>query len=240
MLRTQQVTYEDGSGASQEIWIRQGDDPDIPDDATNVRHGGFGTDSLSVPNLEVLLGAIYALERIAQDSERDHIPIMETLCAYIRENSFARARGPRPRRLGAAARRQRGRPRGASGTAAGAVWLLQLRIQGIALGSGPRRPAHRPPGGADGDRPPAGGAHRPRTPPAERGNWGRHGQRGWLPSRSARRQPATRRPDRPRPRPRAAGRNPARRGEPAIRRPQGLDMCAHVPEVGGFYRFQRI
>lgn len=42
------------------------------------------------PNLEVRLGALYALERIAQDSERDHIPIMETLCAYIRENSNAR------------------------------------------------------------------------------------------------------------------------------------------------------
>ena len=43
----------------------------------------------TVPNLEVRLGAIYALERIAQDSERDHIPIMETLCAYIRENAPA-------------------------------------------------------------------------------------------------------------------------------------------------------
>jgi len=41
------------------------------------------------PNLEVRLGAIYALERIAQDSERDHIPIMETLCAYVRENAPA-------------------------------------------------------------------------------------------------------------------------------------------------------
>lgn len=36
------------------------------------------------PNLEVRLGAIYALERIARDSERDHWPIMEVLCAYIR------------------------------------------------------------------------------------------------------------------------------------------------------------
>jgi hypothetical protein len=44
----------------------------------------------TIPNLEVRLDAIYALERIAQDSERDHIPIMETLCAYIRENSHWR------------------------------------------------------------------------------------------------------------------------------------------------------
>jgi uncharacterized protein YjbI with pentapeptide repeats len=36
------------------------------------------------PKLEVRLGAIYALERIARDSERDHWPIMEVLMAYVR------------------------------------------------------------------------------------------------------------------------------------------------------------
>lgn len=41
------------------------------------------------PNIEVRLGAIYALERISQDSERDHIAVMETLCAYVRENAKA-------------------------------------------------------------------------------------------------------------------------------------------------------
>ncbi|MEA3048528.1 MAG: hypothetical protein QOG84_364 [Sphingomonadales bacterium] len=49
----------------------------------------FDNQEVSEPNLEVRIGAIYALERIAQDSERDHIPIMETLCAYIRENAPA-------------------------------------------------------------------------------------------------------------------------------------------------------
>jgi hypothetical protein len=44
------------------------------------------------PKLEVRLGAIYALERIADDSERDHWPIMEVLTAYIRENSPAKGR----------------------------------------------------------------------------------------------------------------------------------------------------
>ena len=39
------------------------------------------------PNIEVRLGAIYALERIAQDFLRDHWPIMEVLSAYIRENA---------------------------------------------------------------------------------------------------------------------------------------------------------
>ena len=39
------------------------------------------------PNVEVRLGAIYALERIALDSRRDHLQVMEILCAYIRENA---------------------------------------------------------------------------------------------------------------------------------------------------------
>ncbi|MEQ9676037.1 MAG: pentapeptide repeat-containing protein [Roseovarius indicus] len=41
------------------------------------------------PNLEVRIGAIYALERIAQDSDRDHVQIMEILCAYVRGNATA-------------------------------------------------------------------------------------------------------------------------------------------------------
>jgi len=42
---------------------------------------------LTEPNIEVRIGAIYALERLSQDSERDHIQIMEILCAYIRQNA---------------------------------------------------------------------------------------------------------------------------------------------------------
>ena len=38
-------------------------------------------------NIEVRLGAIYALERISQDSDRDHMQIMEILCAHIRTNA---------------------------------------------------------------------------------------------------------------------------------------------------------
>ncbi len=41
------------------------------------------------PNLEVRIGAIYALERIARTSLDDHIQIMEILTAYIRENAKA-------------------------------------------------------------------------------------------------------------------------------------------------------
>lgn len=47
------------------------------------------------PNLEVRMGAILSLERIAQDSTthdrgRDHVMVMQILCEYIRENSNAR------------------------------------------------------------------------------------------------------------------------------------------------------
>jgi hypothetical protein len=41
------------------------------------------------PNLEVRLGGIYALERIAFDSPRDHWSIMEVLTAYVRHNAPA-------------------------------------------------------------------------------------------------------------------------------------------------------
>lgn len=37
--------------------------------------------------LEIRLGGIYALERIARDSEQDHWPIMEVLTAYVRQHS---------------------------------------------------------------------------------------------------------------------------------------------------------
>jgi len=46
------------------------------------------------PNIEVRLGAIYALERIAQDSARDHWTIMEVLTAYVRQNAPAPAEKP--------------------------------------------------------------------------------------------------------------------------------------------------
>jgi hypothetical protein len=48
----------------------------------------------TVPNIEVRIGAILSLERIAQDSTahdkgRDHVRVMEVLCAYIRHNAPA-------------------------------------------------------------------------------------------------------------------------------------------------------
>ncbi len=46
--------------------------------------------------LEVRLGGIYALERIAKDSEKDHWTIMEVLSAYVRENAPRKAESSPP------------------------------------------------------------------------------------------------------------------------------------------------
>lgn len=48
----------------------------------------------TLPNIEVRIGAILSLERIAQDSTRydkgrDHVRVMEIVCAYVRHNSNA-------------------------------------------------------------------------------------------------------------------------------------------------------
>ena len=50
------------------------------------------------PNIAVRIGAILLLERIAQDSTnydkgRDHVRVMEILCAYLRENAPASGAG---------------------------------------------------------------------------------------------------------------------------------------------------
>ena len=61
----------------------------LPEGAQNVERGEWKVADRTRPNLEVRIGAIYALERIAQDSDRDHVQIMEILCAYIRQNAPA-------------------------------------------------------------------------------------------------------------------------------------------------------
>lgn len=48
----------------------------------------------TLPNIEVRIGGLLSLERIAQDSVRydegrDHVRVMEILCAYVRENAPA-------------------------------------------------------------------------------------------------------------------------------------------------------
>jgi uncharacterized protein YjbI with pentapeptide repeats len=44
-------------------------------------------ETVTVPNLEVRIGGILALERIAKHNLSEHIQVMEILCAFIRENA---------------------------------------------------------------------------------------------------------------------------------------------------------
>jgi uncharacterized protein YjbI with pentapeptide repeats len=44
-------------------------------------------EQLGSENLQIRLGGIYALERIARESPKDHWPIMEVLTAFVRENA---------------------------------------------------------------------------------------------------------------------------------------------------------
>jgi len=44
-------------------------------------------EQLGSDNISIRLGGIYALERIAKDSERDHWTIMKVLSAFVRENA---------------------------------------------------------------------------------------------------------------------------------------------------------
>jgi hypothetical protein len=55
----------------------------VTQDKQITEHYTRAVEQLGSAKLEVRLGAIYALERIARDSERDHWPIMEILTAYV-------------------------------------------------------------------------------------------------------------------------------------------------------------
>lgn len=68
----------------------QGDNFEVPEHAQDLQPTAWTNYPVNVVNLEVRLGAIYAMERIAQDSLRDHVQIMEILCAYVRENAPVR------------------------------------------------------------------------------------------------------------------------------------------------------
>lgn len=45
---------------------------------------------IAVPNIELRTGSLLSLERIARDSRRDYITIMDIICSYIRENALIR------------------------------------------------------------------------------------------------------------------------------------------------------
>ncbi len=51
-------------------------------------------EQLGKPEMSIRLGGIYALERIANDSDKDYWTIMETLTAFVRENAPWRGEPP--------------------------------------------------------------------------------------------------------------------------------------------------
>lgn len=53
-------------------------------------------DELTLPNLEVRIGSIYALERVANESGADRAQIIEIFCAYVSNNNHAPATFPYP------------------------------------------------------------------------------------------------------------------------------------------------
>ena len=59
----------------------------LTQDRQITEHYTRAVEQLGSDKLAVRLGAIYALERIARDSERDHWPIMEILTAYVRDRA---------------------------------------------------------------------------------------------------------------------------------------------------------
>ena len=67
-----------------------------PEGATDIIKGEWEHLDRTVPNIEVRVGALLSLERIAQDSTRhdggrDHVRGMEIPCAHVRENAPAGA-----------------------------------------------------------------------------------------------------------------------------------------------------
>ncbi len=59
----------------------------ITDRINKAVEGLCKNDADGNPFIQVRVGALYALERIAQDSIRDHVRIIKILCAYIRNTS---------------------------------------------------------------------------------------------------------------------------------------------------------
>jgi len=72
---------------SQELTQRLTEQGQITDRFTRAIDQLGKTDDKGDKLVEIRLGGIYALERIARESEEDHWPIMEVLTAYVRQHA---------------------------------------------------------------------------------------------------------------------------------------------------------
>ena len=78
---------QDGKEFSTFQW--EGDQATSPSGAEGTRADSWSNIAITEPNLEVRIGSIYALERIAKENKDYHVQVMEILCAYVRENAPA-------------------------------------------------------------------------------------------------------------------------------------------------------
>lgn len=77
----------EGLGAEKVVTRTLKDPSDLRPLADN--NGAPAQYNETLPNIEVRVGAILSLERIAQNSSEDNVPIMEMLCTYLRSNAPA-------------------------------------------------------------------------------------------------------------------------------------------------------
>jgi hypothetical protein len=95
--RTSTTDQLEQARKSQEQAQRLTEQGQITDRFTRAIDQLGATDDDRNPRLEIRLGGIYALERIAWDSpERDHSTVMAVLTAYVRENSRRSPKSSKP------------------------------------------------------------------------------------------------------------------------------------------------
>lgn len=92
MKQTQEGTQESLQLTREQLQLSREDgqlsrESQITERFTRATDQLGATDADGEPQIETRLGAIYTLERIARDSERDYWPIMELFTAYIRHNA---------------------------------------------------------------------------------------------------------------------------------------------------------
>ncbi len=92
--RNIKLTQESVATAQKSLMVSQ--EGQITDRFTKAIEQIGAVDASGKKKLEVRLGGIYALERIANQSERDHWPIIEVLSAYVRENARAGSKEENP------------------------------------------------------------------------------------------------------------------------------------------------
>ena len=61
----------------------------LPAGAEDIHYADWQTLAQTIPNMEVRIGAILALGRIARENLAFHVQVMQILCAYVRENAPA-------------------------------------------------------------------------------------------------------------------------------------------------------